>query len=200
MLPDIKPFSPTPERDFIWMAEYANGKYLLEYDIATKIKNDFNSIRKQEVIRFGLLGHGYKFYYETFGGHIKTPFGMIDIIYKTKDKEYALTGQNLFYHDLITYKRGVATFNPLYGQGDSTVTIDEYVFGYKQKLSFDDIDLNLKALFRIPFNAPMFITIRLVSSQDIEGMLQIKRSGIAVEEIDFSLKKQVGKDYDWVVS
>jgi hypothetical protein len=200
MLSNIKPYSPTPERDFVWVVEYSNGTFLSEYDYSTKEKNDFNTIRKQDVIRFGLFGHGFKFYYETFGGHFKTPFGMIDFVYKTKDKEYALTGQNVFYNDLITYKRGVATFNPLYGQREASTVIDEYVFGYKQKLSFDDIDLNFKALFKIPFNAPMYMTIRLVANQDIEGILQIKRGGIAVDEIDFSLIKNLAREHDWMVS
>lgn len=201
MLPDIKPHSPVPYlRDFIWVAEYSDGTYLSEYDFLTKNENSFYSIRKQDAIRFGLFGHGYKFYYETFGGYFIIPVGIIDLVYKVKDKEYDLTRQNIFYNDLITYKKAESTFNPSGFGHISGSNIVEYVFGYKQKLSFDDIDLNLKVLFKIPFGMPMYFTVRLVANREVEGKLQIKRDGIVAEEIDAPLSKDIGGEYNWVVN
>ncbi|WPS86168.1 hypothetical protein SMD22_16785 [Brevibacillus halotolerans] len=99
MLSHINLYSPVPQREFIWLAEYVDGTHLSEFDFNTKQENDFYSIDKKTVVRFGLIGHGHKLYYETFGGHFKLGNGQIDLVYKAGDKEYFLTGQNEFYQE-----------------------------------------------------------------------------------------------------
>ncbi|MGG0807025.1 hypothetical protein ABE144_05110, partial [Brevibacillus laterosporus] len=142
MLSHIIPYSPVPQREFIWLAEYVDGTHLSEFDFNTKQENDFYSIDKKTVVRFGLIGHGHKLYYETFGGHFKLGNGQIDLVYKTGDKEYFLTGQNEFYQDLITFKRAEAEINLLNSTGELSPIITEYVFGYKHKLIFEDISFH----------------------------------------------------------
>lgn len=199
MLSNIKPYSPTHERDFVWVAEYANGTHLSEYDFHSKQHNDFFSIRKADVLRFGLFGHGYKFYYETVGGRFFTPFGFVDMTFKTRDEEYNLTGNQLMYSDMITYKQAEMTFNPLSGYGSGESVITEYVFGYKQKLVFDEVTFSVKVLLKIAEDVPVRLDVKLVANRDINGTIQFLRHGILLDEYEASLVKDVGEDFQWVV-
>ena len=52
----IKPFSPVENRDFIWVAEYADGTLFPEFDFQTKEFNNFYNIKKNELLGFGLVG------------------------------------------------------------------------------------------------------------------------------------------------
>ena len=50
-------------RDFIWVSEYLNGSLIYEYDKEKGIENNFYSIDKNQLLRFGLIGHGMRLYY-----------------------------------------------------------------------------------------------------------------------------------------
>lgn len=200
MLSHIKPYSPTTERDFIWIAEYANGTHLAEYDFISKKHNDFSLIRKQDVIRFGLFGHGYRFFYETVGGRFFTPFGYVDFNLKTKEKIYNLTSNQFMYTDMITYKQAEMDFNPLDGYGTGKSIITEYVFGYKQKLKFDDVNFSIKILVRIAEDTPVYFDVKMVSNQDIDGTIQILRHDIILDEYPVTLTKDINSTFQWMVS
>lgn len=190
-------YSPTPLRDFIWVADFSDGTYLAEFDHLTKEKNDFYSIRKHDLIRFGMIGHGYRFHYDVFGGAFHLPQGKFDFVYKHAGKEYKLTEQPIIYNDMITYKKAESTFSPLGLQ--SSTQIVEYVFGYKQKLLMDDMHLHVQIQFSIPFGQPMYLAFRLVSNKGIDGQLQILQNNSIVEVLDAPLTKNFSSELNWVV-
>ncbi|MED1666608.1 hypothetical protein [Brevibacillus laterosporus] len=196
MLSHINLYSPVPQREFIWLAEYVDGTHLSEFDFNTKQENDFYLIDKKTAVRFGLIGHGHKLFYETFGGHLKLGNGQIDLVYKTEEKEYFLTGQNEFYQDLITFKRAEAEINLLNSYGELSPVITEYVFGYKHKLQFEDISFHIKVLVGLSEKSPI-LTLRLVSNRDVEGSVGIKLNGIAVSELMANLTKEISQEFNW---
>ncbi|TPG68722.1 hypothetical protein EEL31_09410 [Brevibacillus laterosporus] len=196
MLSHIIPYSPVPQREFIWLAEYADGNHLSEFDFETKQENSFYSLDKNSIVRFGLIGHGHKLYYETFGGHLKLGNGQIDLVYKVENKEYPLTGHNEFYQDLITFKRAEAEINLLNSSGELSPVITEYVFGYKHKLKFKDISFHIKVLIGLSEKSPT-LTLRLVSNRDIQGSLGIKLNGIVVSELMANLTKETSQEINW---
>ncbi|CCF13467.1 putative uncharacterized protein [Brevibacillus laterosporus GI-9] len=178
------------------MAEYIDGTNLSEFDFNTKQENNFYSIDKKTVVRFGLIGHGHKLYYEAFGGHLKLGNGQIDLVYKAGDKEYFLTGQNEFYQDLITFKRAEAEINLLNSSGELSPIITEYVFGYKHKLKFEDISFHIKVLVGLSEQSPT-LTLRLVSDRNIQGSLEIKINGETVSESIVNLTKETSQEFSW---
>jgi hypothetical protein len=192
-------YSPTPLRDFIWAAEYSDGTFLTEFDHLTKKKNDFYSIRKQDLIRLGLTGHGFHFYYDVYGGSFQLPQGKFDFVYKYDDKELKLTENPLCYNDIITYKEAVSTFNPVGIQDSSPSQIIKYVFGYKEKLTFQEVNMNVKIQFVIPFGSPMFLSIELVADHDLDGRLQILQNGVVIEEIEAPLLRNIRDEFLWEV-
>ncbi|WP_035318357.1 hypothetical protein [Brevibacillus laterosporus] len=196
MLSHINLYSPVQQREFIWLAEYIDGTNLSEFDFNTKQENNFYSIDKKTVVRFGLIGHGHKLYYEAFGGHLKLGNGQIDLVYKAGDKEYFLTGQNEFYQDLITFKRAEAEINLLNSSGELSPIITEYVFGYKHKLKFEDISFHIKVLVGLSEQSPT-LTLRLVSDRNIQGSLEIKINGETVSESIVNLTKETSQEFSW---
>ncbi|QDX94768.1 hypothetical protein EEL30_22255 [Brevibacillus laterosporus] len=196
MLSHIIPYSPVSQREFIWLAEYTDGTHLSEFDFNTKQENDFYSIDKKAAVRFGLIGHGHKLYYETFGGHFKLGNGQIDLVYKSGEKEYPLTGHNEFYQDLITFKRAEAEIDLLNSSGELSPVITEYVFGYKHKLQFEDISFHIKVLVGLSEKSPA-LTLRLVSNRDVEGSVGIKLNGKIVSESVSNLTKEASQEFNW---
>ncbi|AEO93621.1 gp362 [Bacillus phage G] len=191
---DIR-FSPV-NQDFIWMAEYVNGSYYSEFDFSTKKENQFYNIKRNELIRFGLVGCGLKLYYEAIGGVFKLNGQMIELIYEVDGKEYYLTGNQKYYNDIISYK-DAHSFLSFDREGEVKSNINQYNFGYKVNLNYDDLEFNFKALCKIPFNKPVYLNFRLVANKDLEGFFVIKRNGHVVDKFQAPLQKNVSGELNW---
>lgn len=192
-------FSPV-NQDFIWLAEYVDGKHLSEFDLETKEENNFYNIERDKLLRFGLIGHGIKLYYEVYGGIFKVAGQMIEVIYKVGEKEYYLTGQQSMYNDIISYKNAEATINLLSGGGEMNSQITQFNFGYKTNLNVDGVNFNFKAICMIPYRQEAFMNFWLVSDQEVDGHLVIKRNGKVVQEIKAPLHNNVGGEVNWLIS
>lgn len=187
-------------QDFIWMAEYSDGSYLSEYDFTTKLPNNFYTIERSRVIRFGLLGQGMHLYYESFGGTLKLKGQMYQLVYKVGDEEYHLTGQPIMYSDLISYKDAESTARMTASpEGRFTDRIVQFNFGYKQQLTIKDVNFQVKLLCRIPYDKPAYLTIRLVTDRDLDGKLLIKRNGFTCDEFHAPLAEGVGGELNWII-
>lgn len=195
MLTKMPPYSFV-DQDFIWVADYFDGTSLCEYNPTTKQREDFYSIRKDKLTRFGLVGHGMKLYYEVGGGFFKLQGQLYEIVYEENGKEYYLTGQIKPYNDVITYKDAEAWMSKG-GQFPSKITA--FNFGYKQALVVDGVNFLVKAIVSIPFNSPVTMTIRLVGDRKMDGKLVIKKNGTKIAEIGAPLNKGVGGEFKWTV-
>lgn len=204
MFANCNGFSPVSQ-DFIWLGEYVDGTHLAEFDFTTKEENSFYAIQKDKLIRFGLIGHGMKLFFEA-DGIFKLCGRMVEVIYSTSEKDYYLTGNiQANYRDIITYKdavsSGLANFNP-YAVGESGVlstTITQYTFGYKTVLDFGDVKFNFKALCKIPFDSPVYMNFRLVADKELNGKLLVRVNGLVADEFLAPLKPNVGGELNWLV-
>lgn len=200
MLTKINPYSFV-DQDYIWMGEYSDGTHLSEYHYQTKKRGDFNTIRKESLIRFGLIGNGMRLYHEVLGGFFHLRGQIYEIVYKVGDKEYYLTGQSQLYNDVITYKDAEAWAN--FNQRDNTnfpSRVTAFNTGYKKSLKIDGINFNFKAIISVPCNnAPINLTVRIVADTDLDGRLVIKRNGTQVAEFDAPLRKGMGGQVMWYV-
>lgn len=187
-------------QDFIWMAEYMDGNHLSEFDLVTKIENNFYDIERDKLLRFGLIGHGIKLYYEVYGGIFKVAGQMIEVLYKVGDKEYYLTGQQAMYCDIISYKNAEATINLLSGGGEMNSQITQFNFGYKTNLNIDGINFNFKAICMIPYMQNAYMNLWLVADRELDGQVVIKRNGKIVQEIEAPLHNNVGGEVNWLIS
>jgi hypothetical protein len=199
MLSTINPYSFV-EQDFIWIGEYVDGTHLSEYNIHTKEREDFYSIKRDALIRFGLIGHGMKLLYEVGGGFFKLNGQMYEFVYKVGDKEYYLTGQFKPYNDVITYKDAEAWANLTANDAANFPSrILAYNFGYKHNMTIDGVNFSLRALCSIPHGEPVHFAVRLVADQKLEGKLVIKKNGTEIAEFNAPLDKGVGGELKWAV-
>lgn len=200
--------SPTDKLHFIWIGEYSDGTHLAEYefDNSTK-KNDFYSIRKADLIRFGLVGCDHRMYFEVPGGVFKLAGRMIEVIYKEDDREYYLTGQPKSYNDIITYKDAESIVRPIFSingtsqepqGGNVSSQILAYNFGYKTELVFDGIRFNFQAICTLPILVGNpYINFKLVADREVKGQLAIKRNGKIVTEIEAPLQEKHSGEINW---
>lgn len=198
----INPKSPVDFQDYVWAAEYADGTKLLEFDPQTKRPNKFYDIRKQDLIRFGLIGLGYKMYSEVYGGFMVINRQLFEVVYKVGDKEYYLTGQPKMYNDIISYKDAEATANVTSKgapNGKFSNRITGFNFGYKVQLDVEDVKFNFRLIYSVPYNSPAYLNFRLVANKKLDGKLVIKRNGSAVAEFEAPLEEGIGGELNWVV-
>ncbi|SEF95100.1 hypothetical protein [Paenibacillus sp. UNC499MF] len=197
MFQTISPYSPVSQ-SLIWLAEYENGEIFSEYELDTKAEHSFMDINREKLLRFGQIGSGHKFYYEVSGGIFKIDDKIIELVYKHGDTEYALTGQQQSYRDVIAYKNMEFTFNPNGEAGNGTDQIIQYNFGYKAELHIESVQFHFQILYKIPTDgrSPYFY-IKLVSDKTLDGELVIKRDGVVADTVNAPLTKNKGGEINW---
>ena len=195
-----KGISPVPQ-DFVWVAEYLGGHYLSEFDFTTKRKNNFYSIDKWMLNKFGLIGNGMKLYFDSETGTFSLNGNQIQFAYKVKDKIYNLTGYgNGEYNDIITYKDAYTDANIINPNQKFISHIHQYNFGFKKKLVFDDVEFALQIVCCLPYNKPAYMQIKLVANQDLDGELFIKKIGRIGESIHAPLKNDYAGILEWIIN
>ncbi|KLU56409.1 phage protein [Paenibacillus sp. VT-400] len=188
-------------QDFVWVGEYIDGTYLSEFDLTTKEENSFYDIDRDRLVRFGVIGHGNKFFFENDGVFNLGGSG-IEVIYKDGEREYNLTGHAGKFHDIITYKDAESSVNFAVGQGGTVAdtTITQFNFGYKSLIEIDGVTFQFKATCRIPFGEPMYINFWLVADQQLNGVLLIKKNNRIATELKAPLRKGVGGEVNFGLS
>lgn len=186
------------KQDMIWCAEYADRTSLCEFDYTDHKENSFYDINKDNLIRFGLIGFGYKMYFEVSGGVFYLLNQTVEFDYVDKGKIYPLTNRQSIYNDIITYKDAEFIFDPK-GRRGGYSNIFQYNFGYKNKLKLNGVDFNFQSICQIPRNQKIRFEIKLSSNQDLDGQLKIKRNGRVVESITAPLKTNKGGVVNWVM-
>lgn len=197
---NIRPYSPV-EQDFIWIGEYVDGTFITEFNMQTKKENSFYKIKRDKLIRFGLIGHGMRLFYEVPGGEFKLDGYQFEFLFKTKDgKEYNLSNHPKMYSDIISYKDAESLLHLHAQEGQPTGGIYQYNFGYKERLEFkDETEIHFKAITHIPFNHPVYISFKLVSNTDLDGEFIIKKNGNFYDKFDAKISKEIGGELNWVV-
>ncbi|GIP58125.1 hypothetical protein MKX50_15290 [Paenibacillus sp. FSL W8-0186] len=198
MLRNIHPCSPV-EQDFIWVAEYDDNTYLTEYNFDDKKGNLFDSIDKDRLLRFGIIGLGRRFHYEVWGGTFRVDGKMYEFFFETKDKTIPLTGNQIYYNDVISYKSAEVFLNPSTLQSVRGTTITSYTFGYKVGIDRENNELQFKAQCVIPYDSPLHFNFRLVSSKSLTGDFVIRKNGKEIDRIKTSLKKNVASELNWII-
>lgn len=183
-------------QDFIWLAEYYDGTHLAEFDFQTKEENSFYEIQRNKLIRFGLIGHRMKLFFEV-DGIFNLNGKTLGLIYRTKEKDYYLTGHYGKYKDIITYKDAESSFLP--NGGVTSPRINQYNFGYKAEITIDDVTFNVKPIIKIPFNQPVYLNLWLVANKKLNGELVIKYGNRESKVIKAPLKKGVGGEINWII-
>ena len=130
----VHPYSFSREMDYMFVGEYLNGTFLFEYNPEKKFYSSIKELNKQNLIRFGLIGHGLRTYFNTLTGIFTFDKNKIEILYKTKEKEYKLMDNNVCYNDIIYFKNAYSEIR--YG-GMSNTNFCGYNYGYKTSISFN---------------------------------------------------------------
>lgn len=197
MFGNVIPYSPV-EQDYIWLAEYYSGG-ISEFDLETKEDNSFHDIGKDKLQRFGLIGKGKKMWFECYRGLFNINGDVYELVYKT-DKEYKLTGQNMFQRDIITYKKAIAEAE-IKGKraGKFSSKIVAYYFGYKTEFTVDDITFNFKPIICVPIKQLVYIDIHLVVNRDLKGELLFIKNNKVMDKVYAPLTKDVAGGMQWIL-
>lgn len=198
MFQSVHPCSPV-EQEFIWVAEYNDQTFLSEYDFTTKEENSFKSVETDKLIRFGFIGQGHRFYYEVNSGIFKIIGKMYEFNYVTENKTYSLTGQQTKYNNLVSLKSAEMFIDPIALKTVIEPVITDYSFGYKVPLLIDRVEFIFEALCVISYNSPMYLKLKLISSETLDGELVIKRNGAVIDKIEAPLNKNISGGTNWII-
>ncbi len=183
-------------QSFIWIAEYADGSRLAEYDLLTKKHNKYYQIDKANTIRFGLLGMNIPLYFNTYDGQFALARNLFQFVYETDGKQYELTRQNTMYNDIITFKKAESG---IYLNGGTFTNIMQYSFGYKAFAKIADARLNMKIICHVPVGNKVNFEVRLVSDSTLVGNLGIIKNGKLLNYIRAPLEPEIGGEVKWVI-
>lgn len=193
------------KQEIIWLAEYADGTYLTEFDLNTQKPNKLDMIRKTDIIRFGLVGIDVPVYYEVYGGYFNVAGRGIQVRYEEDGKEYYLIGQNKPYNNFLSIKRGESVLNfgdltrDVVAWGKNAGQIIEHTFGYRENLEVNGVKFIFEALCTIPYQKPVFMTFKLIADKDMDGKLVIMRNGKDFTSIEAPLKVGELGETSWMV-
>jgi hypothetical protein len=200
MFKDCPSISPV-EQDYVWLAEYYQG-HMSEFDFETKKENSFYDIDKEKLVRFGLVGRNKKMFFECSRGSFNLLGKRIDIQYRTDDAVYALTSQNLYQRDIITYKRAVSESSVgRQSEGTMTSRILSYSFGYKSEMKIGDAVFNFKPIITLPdgMDSNYVLTVDLKADKDINGRLELVKGGEVVASHEAPLKADMTGRLHWKI-
>lgn len=190
----IYPYAFTRELDFMFAGEYCDGTFLFEFNPETHGASYISDIIKNKLLRFGMVGEGLRAYFNTFDGKFMFDGNEIEIIYKTKDKEYLLMNPNEIYNDIIYYKNAYSTV------GRADVTFCGYNLGYKKKIQFDDgTYFYFKPILHIPLDQPMNFTIGLTANKDLDGDILIRVNKFKTYNMYAPLDKNIHGELTWII-
>lgn len=187
---------------FIWLAEYLDSSYLSEFDYQTKQNNNFYTINKGMLSKFGLVGQGMKLYFDVNTGSFNFNGSTLDISYKTSEKEYHLTGFSIngLFDDIITYKDAYSDADIRNPNQKYQSHIHQYNFGYKKKFIFvDGLELNFQAVVCLPYNKPAYVELKIVSNKDLNGEIYMKVAGRMTERVEAPLNKDYAGVCQWAI-
>lgn len=191
---ELKPYSISKLDEFMWVAEYLDGTLLPQYDFKTLRQNSFSAMNKSQLLRAGMVGHGYHMWYEVANGHFYFAKRDISFIYRVKGVDYILT-DNITYNDAIIFQEACSTFNNARINND----VFAYDFGYKSIFNNKGINFSFKPLFRIALDEPVHMNIRIVADQDLQGQLVIRVNGLKEHAYEAPLQANVGGELSWIV-
>lgn len=190
----------------IWVADYADGTYLFEYDRDTKKENKFYDIDRKKLIKFGLIGHDYNCHYDVFGGIFNINGRRINVRLITETDVHLLTEQNLLYNDIIAFKNASAkidlTAKILHGEDlslirQSTSNIDCFNVGYKQKIHSNGVNFYFQAIASFPYDSIPHIKLKITSDQDLHGKLIVMVDNSTGLDSIVNLKANIGGTINW---
>lgn len=190
------------EQDFLWMCNFINGTKLCEFDVTTHNKNNFYTINKDLLMRFGIFGQGMDLYFDVDSGKFNINGNEYLVTYRTKEGiEFNLTGYgNGLYNDIITYKDAWTDGN-FTGNNKATSTIVQYNFGFKKKLVFaNSVEFAFQAVCCVPYNKPGYLEFKIVPNQDLDGQVIIKRLGRLSDVIEAPLLQDNALILNWTIS
>lgn len=193
-------------QDLIWCAEYSDGSVMTEFDLDTQKPNNLGDIKKDSVIRFGLLGIDVPIYFETFGGNFNVAGRGITLIYREKGKDYHLIGRPIMYNRFIYFKRGIAELDltggrrkKVIGWGKPEGQITEYTVGHANKFEIDGVTFDLQSTVTVPYQQPVYMTFKLGADREMDGVLVVVRNGEEIHSVKAPLDKEMGGETHWTV-
>lgn len=191
--------SPVQHQNKVWLAEYYDQTFLCEYDTVNKLNNEFNSIDRNKLIAFGLIGGGDQIFFDVANGIFTINNNRFMISYKTKDIEYPLTGRTLLYNDIIQYKDASSASNLRVtdANGSFDTRIEQYNIGYKKQMDLVDANIYFQCICSLPLQSPAYFQIKISSNKDLDGHLIVRRDGMIVDEIKAPLLANMSGNIHW---
>lgn len=181
---------------FNWVADYKDGTHFSEYNFNNNSPNSFYDINQQNVARFGLIGQGMKFYFNTASGTFYLNGRRVNIIYEYDGKQIGLTS-NENEKDLITYKQAYTEYNNKSGSQKSD--IESISFGYKTTIKEKDIEIFFQPVVKLPFNQSAYMELKLTSNQDLNGELVFISRNKEVDRFKAPLHKGLSGNINWTI-
>lgn len=153
-----------------WRVEYKDGSAMNEYEDCDN-KNDFYSIKQDEVARFGLFNSQTKMFYENNTGTFILDGKRLEVLYEFEDGRRILLTAADDSRRIITYKDAYVNVSDRH-EGTAIGSVSAVTFGYNSKV--DDMYLKFIIKQGIEYDERSLL-IRIVSDEKMNGKLIVRK-------------------------
>lgn len=170
-------FNITAGQKHLWLADYY-GVVECEYNNGKWLR--FDDINKSALSRFGMCSAKGEVYFDVLTGAFHLGDTKLEIFYGP----YNLTDTGRC-DDVIQYKSAHTNYR---ANSVTPVHINEFAYGYKKKVTFDNYNFSLKFIHRLPGERPgsEYITIQIVVDSNMHHNLTIRQTrGNSVSETTY---------------
>lgn len=193
------------KQDMMYLAEYADGTYITEYDELTAKRRPFDNLQMDGIMRFGLTGIGIPMYIESHGGYFHISGRNIQVKYVVGNKDYYLIGHPRSYRNFTYYKTGFAelAMSPkaeMVAWGKPDGQIESYHFGYREHILTEGIMFDFKAVCNIPYQKAVSMTFELHADMELNGELVVLSGGQEVFRQTAPIDPEEGGTVEWIMS
>lgn len=185
--------SPIERQPFIWFAKYGENDTLTEFEDNGK-ENEWNTIEKDRLIEFGLIGRGAKLFYSINDGIINVMDKQIKFFLQNEDGSTIKLNnrEGEIYNDIVQFKGFYNEYDPMDKNRDPNKPleniIDSFHFGYKHKIELPQGILHVEHVFRLPLGKPMKLGFRLTPNFELDSKLVVRVTGMKDQIIDIHVR------------
>lgn len=180
---------------FMWYAEYKDGTMDTEFkeDLS---ETPFDSIKRDQLKQFGLMGNGGRIYFDIKDGIIHLGGGInLKLSANLNGVDFNITkNHNLDYSNIIQFKKGVYDFG--FGSTPSDMKpcrVGAHFIGHKGYFKPEDNPLGLGLHYQMFYELGMMegeynqLLVKLTPDKDVKGTLELKYlANLAADPVELS--------------
>lgn len=184
--------SPVRKQRFIWYCLYDDGSMFTEFNDDGS-ENNYDDIKQDELVEFGILGNGGRIYFNTADGIVHLDRERTLKVYLITEDNIRINlteNSDIDYHSIVQYKKADMFFS-MNGKQQTALTPTEHYIGYSGELLLPGNIIEFRFTYCLPaYGGNNFAVMRVQSNnKDFKGKIGLEVSNMRNMENEIDCPK-----------